>query len=96
MLTQTRNGPRYFITRSRLRETLGLSDVQYAVAVELLEAEGLIRPHRRNRSPVHGFLLPEGWSSEHRLHLHRIARNLLSDQGIKTEDPIFSRVLWWD
>lgn len=90
MLIQTADGPRYFVSRSRLRETLALSDVQYAAAVELLEAGGFVRRHRRNRSPAHGFVLPEGWSSEHRLHLRRIARNLLADQGIRTEDPSLS------
>ena len=96
LLIQTTDGPRYFLTRSRMRETLALPDVQYAAAVELLAAVGLIRQHRRNRGPgVHGFVLAEGWSSEHRLHLRRIARNILSEQGISTEDPRFTRILRW-
>jgi hypothetical protein len=95
MLIQTAEGSRYFLTRQRMRETLALPDVQYAAAIELLVADGHIRPHRRNRSPAHGFVLPEGWSSEHRLHLRRIARNLLADQGIRTEDPSFGRIIRW-
>jgi hypothetical protein len=96
MLIQTAHGPRYFISRSRLRETLDLPDVQYAAAIELLEAEGYVRSHRRNRGPgVHGFVLPEGWSSEHRLQLRRIAKNLLADHGIKTDDFSRGRILRW-
>src|SRR5262245_47620654 len=68
---------RYFISRSRLRQVLDLpTEQQYQAALQLLQEEEYLTPHRRSRSPAHGLLLPPEWSSEHVGHLPRIARNL--------------------
>jgi hypothetical protein len=73
---------RTFISRSHLREVLDLDNEQtFRAARDLLVEVGLLKPHRRNHSPAHGFLLPPEWQAEHVLHLHRRARTLLREAG---------------
>jgi hypothetical protein len=83
VIVQTVNGPRLFVTRKQMRETLAIEDEQnYKFAIELLIAERYLKPHRRKTSPAHGFVLGEGWSHEHVLWLRKAARGLLVDAGV--------------
>jgi hypothetical protein len=83
MIVETVNGPRWFTTRTRLREILDLADnAHHKRAVELLIEERFLFRHKRNNTAT-GFILSEGWSAEHELHLRSRARTLLREARVE-------------